>query len=1101
MIFKTCVRTFALIALLGAAWAASAQGYTKTETIEYHDQVSIWVLGQVAKVACVAPTAPLPAGCGPAGTIISETTYDAAYALPLTSTSFGKVKQIVGYDTTSSVASGQRGTLKTVANGNNKIIHFGSWRRGIPQAVTFPATDDQPTPVMRTAVVNDAGWIISVNDENGDKTCYGYDAMGRINKVTYPSEAANVCDESEWGTTAVTFQPGYPASYGMPAGHWRETTLTGRGRKIVIYDALWRPVVEQAVDLDRASTTTSEIIKRYDAAGRLEFQSYPMNTGGTAVYTDTSLKGTHTTYDALDRITSVKQDSELGVLTTTTAYLSNATGMYSQVTNPRGAQVRTWYQAYDRPAYDAPVIIQYAGTAFTDIVRDPLGKPTSIKLRNGNGSTSETRTYTYDTYQQLCRQVEPETGATLLGYDGADNLAWSASGLPANTACNANGNTAAIMARKVNRTYDARDRLKTLAYPNSEGNQLWNYTSDSLPSSIVTTMLSDPHIVTNQYTYNRRRLLASELQKLTNWGTYVLTHNYNANGHLASLVFPANYLGSIVEYAPNALGQPTKAGTFASVVNYHPSGAIKSFTYGNGLKHTLVQNVRGFPDTSCDFASTCNTSAVLNDGYDYDHNGNVMAISDGRTNRRGDRTMTYDALDRLITTVSPMFGTATYAYDALNNLTRTKLTAGNQIRDHYYCYDAKWQLTNVKTSSCTGDTIMGLGYDVQGNLANRNGVVYKFDYGNRLREVVGREKQYWYDGHGRRVASNRLVNGSSVRRSIYGLDGKLLFTQDQGEAKRTEYIYLGGGLIAERSLPNSGAGTPVSIRYQHTDALGSPVAITNESRGVVESTEYEPYGWAANRLPRSGPGYTGHHEDAATGLVYMQQRYYDPGIGRFLSIDPVTALSNPVGMFNRYKYAANNPYRFTDLDGRYEEDVHRDLTSVLAQAAGASIGIANQIAAGDQGVDDNPATSPMGMRPYGDAVQVRADFHFTSPGRREQLYQDFKKSGSPATMGKYLHALQDSSSHAGYGARFGHLSDGHAPDKTYNDIAKADGMARATYNTILNSRGAFSVGGQTVSFGKAVPWGRIAPLVHDFNAAKSSDEKRNALAALRKAFD
>lgn len=56
--------------------------------------------------------------------------------------------------------------------------------------------------------------------------------------------------------------------------------------------------------------------------------------------------------------------------------------------------------------------------------------------------------------------------------------------------------------------------------------------------------------------------------------------------------------------------------------------------------------------------------------------------------------------------------------------------------------------------------------------------------------------------------------------------------------------------------------------------------------------------------------------DAASGLTYMQQRYYDPGIGRFLSVDPVTAYSNPVGAFNRYWYANNNPYKFIDPDGR-----------------------------------------------------------------------------------------------------------------------------------------------------------------------------------------
>ncbi|WP_324187387.1 RHS repeat-associated core domain-containing protein, partial [Stenotrophomonas sp. MH181796] len=43
--------------------------------------------------------------------------------------------------------------------------------------------------------------------------------------------------------------------------------------------------------------------------------------------------------------------------------------------------------------------------------------------------------------------------------------------------------------------------------------------------------------------------------------------------------------------------------------------------------------------------------------------------------------------------------------------------------------------------------------------------------------------------------------------------------------------------------------------------------------------------------------------DAATGLSYMQQRYMDPQLGVFLSMDPVTAYDQPVGQFNRYRYA------------------------------------------------------------------------------------------------------------------------------------------------------------------------------------------------------
>lgn len=107
-----------------------------------------------------------------------------------------------------------------------------------------------------------------------------------------------------------------------------------------------------------------------------------------------------------------------------------------------------------------------------------------------------------------------------------------------------------------------------------------------------------------------------------------------------------------------------------------------------------------------------------------------------------------------------------------------------------------------------------------------------------------------------------------------------------------------------------------TVEYIHTDALGSPVAITDANRNVVERSEYEPYGALLNRPLSDGPGYTGHVSDAATGLSYMQQRYYDPGIGRFLSVDPVTANGTTGSNFNRYWYANNNPYKFTDPDGR-----------------------------------------------------------------------------------------------------------------------------------------------------------------------------------------
>ena len=62
----------------------------------------------------------------------------------------------------------------------------------------------------------------------------------------------------------------------------------------------------------------------------------------------------------------------------------------------------------------------------------------------------------------------------------------------------------------------------------------------------------------------------------------------------------------------------------------------------------------------------------------------------------------------------------------------------------------------------------------------------------------------------------------------------------------------------------------------------------------------------------------------------MQQRYYDPVIGRFYSNDPVGfTASNPM-MFNRYAYANNNPYKFVDPDGREVRAIYNNQTKTLS---------------------------------------------------------------------------------------------------------------------------------------------------------------------------
>lgn len=115
---------------------------------------------------------------------------------------------------------------------------------------------------------------------------------------------------------------------------------------------------------------------------------------------------------------------------------------------------------------------------------------------------------------------------------------------------------------------------------------------------------------------------------------------------------------------------------------------------------------------------------------------------------------------------------------------------------------------------------------------------------------------------------------------------------------------------------SSSAIGQTTVTYIHADALGSAVAESDINGNVIKSYAYEPYGAVVGGQVTDGPGYTGHVSDSATGLSYMQQRYMDPQLEVFLSVDPVAAYSNPIGQFNRYRYANSNPYKFTDPDGR-----------------------------------------------------------------------------------------------------------------------------------------------------------------------------------------
>ncbi|QLQ27771.1 MAG: hypothetical protein HZT39_05335 [Pseudoxanthomonas sp.] len=851
---------------------AGVDQHARVQVLAYHDHLPSWTVGQLQSKEIEG-----------SGSKTFELSFHTSSALPATLSKHGLLVESYTY--------GADGNLATVKDGLNQTTTLGDWYRGVPRAVGFP----DGTSV--SATLDASGNITSVTNELGFTTSYAYDAGGRVSQVTHPSG-----DSVAWAPTTISTVPVAAVEYGIPAGHWRQTVSTGNARRITYFDGFWRPRLVHEYDTSNVAGTQRFTVQDYDADGRASFSAYPVSSLSTVA---DAQPGTWTLYDLLGRPTSVSQDSEHGLLTTTTEYLS---GFRQRVTNPRGHATTITYQAFDQPDTGAPVLIEAPAGQTTAIARTVRGEPISL-TRSGTwsgGSQSLTRSYVYDAHRRLCKTLEPETGATVMGYDAASNLTWTAAGLAlpgtSDASCGPDRTAAYSSGRRVDRTYDARHRLTTLAFPDGNGNQTWTYTADGLPASITTLNSYGTSSVVNSYSYNKRRLMTAEAVDMPGWYNWTLQYAYNTNGHLSAQTYPS---GLVVGYAPNALGQATQAGSYATGVQYHPNGAIKQFTYGNGLVHTMVQNARQLPARSTD------TGGALDHEYGYDGNGNVVATIDHNDSTRS-RWMAYDPLDRLTDANAAMFGGDhwhRFTYDALDNLRSWKLGG---VKDYAnYVYDASNRLTAIQNTG--GSTLHTLSYDVQGNVTAKDAASYTFDYGNRLRLGTGPggSEGYRYDGHGRRALA-WVPAGATL--SFYAFNGQLLYQHSTPKARALDHIYLAGSLVAIREAPFAGGS---EVKYQHTDALGSPVAISNGVGTVTERTNYDPYGGAINKTV-DGVGYTGHVMDPVTGLTYMQQRYYDPAIGRFLSVDPISAITSPVGLFNRYRYAANNPFRFVDPDGRKE---------------------------------------------------------------------------------------------------------------------------------------------------------------------------------------
>jgi RHS repeat-associated protein len=744
------------------------------------------------------------------------------------------------------------GTLATIANGAGETTALSNWKRGLPQLIQFPDSSAQ------SAVVDDLGWIRSVTDPRSNTTGYSYDVMGRITGVSYPTG-----DTVAWLNPTISYVKLGVSELGIPAGSWRREEVLGNFRERTYYDARMRPVLSEKMDTALAQAIYSR--KGFDFENRETFSSYPSSTS-------TASAGINSTFDVLGRLTQ-RQTTD-AIMIQQIAYL---TGSKQQTTDADGKVTTLSFQAFDEPDYKKPTRIESHGQiSITDIARDVFGKITGVTQSGsyGGGTLSFTRSFTFDTHQRPCRRVDPESGSTVWGYDNASRMAWEARGQSGNGCLSSAPGGAATF------QYDLRGRLAFLDNPGTADDVTRTYDAAGNLTSVTNSA------ATWSYGYNKRNLLEFE-QAQIDGKTLLLDPAYNSMGQVASLTTPAR----TISYTPDALGRQRQIGSYITGIQYHPNNLPSAYSLGNGLTYTQTLNNRLWPQAQ----ETKLGAAILQRYvYSYSNTGNLTFLDD-QGDGSDDASLGYDNLHRL-TSATGIWGTYGYTYDPLHNL-RSR-TGSSALA---YSYDAANRLSGI-----SGAQTRNYAYNLKGEITGDGIKSFTLNTDGQITSITG-TASYAFDGNGKRIKAT--VQGGTPEYSLYNEGGDLVYSEKG--AVQTDYVKLNGQTLVE--LRKSGGAT-TSI-YLHPDYLGSPRKATNAAGAMLWQEHFDPFGAKLNGVAEK-IGFTGHAQDGESGYVYMQARFYDPLVGRFLTTDPVHFKDENPFTFNRYAYGNNNPYKYVDPDGR-----------------------------------------------------------------------------------------------------------------------------------------------------------------------------------------
>lgn len=931
----------------------------KCTRLTYARNTSLGIVNTVSRIETVSVS------CGTTpnrpGDLTSDvrTFYDgqAGFGAAPTKGSVTRTEAMTGWDT-AAVYSMQNTTTYDV---HGRVLTATDALGRTTTTAYTPATGGPVTAVTTTNPLQHAntttldparGMPIAEVDANNNRTDLLYDGLGRLVGVWMPGRAK--------ATQTPNFAFRYAISKTAPAAvtskELRNKDAYTYTDRITLFDGLLRPRQTQAPAEGGAG---GRIITetRYDSRGLAVNQNGPFYASGAPA---TSI---------LD-VTDVQKEARNVVVfdgaarPTTKIFLSYGTEKWRTTTSYEG----------DRVSVTPP-----SGGTPTTTISDARGRVTALRQYKGAtpaGAFDETTygyrpdglkasmtaagstwTYGYDLRGRLTSTADPDRGTTTTTYDAGNRVVSNK---------DARGKTLFY-------EYDSLDRRTAVREGSADGPVISSWVYDTLAKGKLTS--STRHVGSEAYvqavtgydqvyrpTGGTVTIPAGE-GKLA--GTYTTSMTYNVDGGVKTLT-PAALPGLPNEtqaFGYDALGNPFQmqsmgVGSYVSSTTYSVFGEALQYSLGPTIGKSVWQTRDYDPGTHrltrvrAQREGVAGADADLS--YTYDDAGTLTRITDAAPGQAQSQCFEHDYLQRLTQawtatdgcagapSLSVLGGPAPYwtswTYDAAGNRRSQVEHAAAGDTTSTYTYPAAdaahpHAVQQVATTGPAGSRTDVYGYDETGNTATRTlggaGQTLTWDTEGHLATHTkgAASTSFLYDADGA-----RLIRREPGSVTLYLDNAEVTLDKATDTVSATRYYVFNGETVAVR--------TAAGLKLLISDHQGTAQLAVDAVSGAVARRRFDPFGQARGEAAdwTGQRGFVGGVQDPTTGLTHLGAREYDPGLGRFISVDPVLTEGDPQQL-QGYSYAGNSPVTHSDPTGLFYIPVIpivQAVSRIAAQAVGAN---------------------------------------------------------------------------------------------------------------------------------------------------------------------